>query len=267
VTHELRGALVGVFARVEALREGIVDDEPAVLRALDGDVRRLHRLVDDVDRLAEAQRPGLLVSKRPIELDEIVTACVARYADRCAVRSIALRERVARARVEGDPERLAQVVDNLLSNALRYTGAGGRIGVTLATRGDDAVIEVSDTGIGIAPEHLGRIFDRFWRGPEARAVAAGGSGVGLAVVADLVRAHDGRVDVTSRPGRGTTFSVVLPSSERPPVPTPAHASAPAPAHRRVPAPVPVRWPAPVPDLWHGRVDVGPSPRPDVPAAR
>src|SRR6185436_9826527 len=106
VTHELRGALVCVFARVEALREGLVDDEHAVLHALDGDVRRLHRLVDDVDRLAEAQRPGLLVSKRPIDLDAIVHASVARYADRCAARSIELAERRSPTRVEGDPERL-----------------------------------------------------------------------------------------------------------------------------------------------------------------
>jgi two-component system sensor histidine kinase BaeS len=228
VTHELRGALVGVFARVEALRAGLVDDEPAALAQLDGDVRRLHLLVDDVDRLAEAQRPALLVSKRPIDLDEIVVACVARYADRCAARSVALRERVSRVRVDGDPERLAQVVDNLLSNARRYTADGGRVAVTLAARGDDAVIEVSDTGIGIAPEDVGRIFDRFWRAPEARALVAGGSGVGLALVADLVRAHDGRVEVSSRPGRGTTFSILLPLSERLP--------AVARVHRRVPAP-------------------------------
>ena len=259
VTHELRGALVGVFARVEALRGGRVDDEPAALAQLDGDVRRLHRLVDDVDRLAEAQRPALLVSKRPIDLDAIVLASVARYADRGAALSIAIRERVSRARVEGDPERLAQVVDNLLSNALRYTGEGGRVTVTLATRGDDAVIEVADTGIGIAADHLGRIFDRFWRAPEARAVAAGGSGVGLAVVADLVRAHDGRVDVASRPGRGTTFTVVLPLSES--------AAGAAPMHRRAPAPAPARWSPPVPELWPRHADVAAGPRPDTPAAR
>src|SRR4051794_10784334 len=256
VTHELRSALVGVFARVEPLRAGRVDDEPTVLSALDGDVRRLHRLVDDVDRLAEAQRPGLLVSKRPIDLDEIVGACVARYADRCATLSVALCQRVSRVRLEGDPERLAQVVDNLLSNALRYTGEGGRITVTLKARGGDAVIEVADTGMGIAPEDLGRIFDRFWRAPEARAVVAGGSGVGLALVADLVRAHDGRVDVSSRPGGGTTFSVVLPGT--------AHAIADAPVHRRAAAPAPARWPAP--DVWARRGDaVGASPRPDAPA--
>jgi two-component system sensor histidine kinase BaeS len=228
VTHELRGALVGVVARVETLRIGIADDPSAVLGQIDGDVRRLNRLVDDVDRLAEAQRPALLVRKRPIALDEIVAAGTARYADRCAANAIALTSRVARARVEGDPERLGQVVDNLLSNALRYTDPGGRIAVSLRVAGDEAVVDVTDSGIGIPPEQTARIFDRFWRAPEARARAGQGSGVGLALVADLVAAHDGRVEVESRPGCGSTFSVRLPLAEPAPVP------APAPARRRAP---------------------------------
>ena len=210
VTHELRGALVGVVARVEMLRVGIADDPPAVLSQIDGDVRRLHRLVDDVDRLAEAQRPALLVQKRRVALDAIVATVAGRYADRFAARSIQLTTRLGGAQVEGDPERLGQVVDNLLSNALRYTDPGGRIAVTLRPVGDEAVLAVADWGIGIAPEHVARLFDRFWRAPEARARAAQGSGVGLALVADLVAPHDGRVAVASRPGRGSTFSVRLP---------------------------------------------------------
>jgi two-component system, OmpR family, sensor histidine kinase BaeS len=237
VTHELRGALVGVFARVEALREGFAEDERDTLVRIDGDLRRLHRHVDDVDRLAEAERPGLLVRKRAIELQEIVAASVARYADRCAAREIALDARLARAGVEGDPERLAQVVDNLLSNALRYTPDGGRIAVTLAPRGAEAVVEVADTGIGIEPQDVARIFDRFWRGREAQALATGGSGVGLALVAALVRAHDGAVDVVSRPGRGSTFAVRLPLSVRSVAPAPTSASASPPA----PTVLPERW--------------------------
>jgi two-component system sensor histidine kinase BaeS len=236
VTHELRGALVGVFARVEGLREGFVDDEATTLRHIDGDLRRLHRLVDDVDRFAEAQRPALLVSKRPIDLGEIVLASIARYVDRCAARSITVSERVATACVEGDPERLAQVVDNLLSNALRYTPAGGHIAVRLSARSGHAVLEVSDTGIGIAPEHVGRIFDRFWRGPDARALASEGTGVGLALVADLVRAHDGCVDVASVPGSGSTFAVRIPVADRPV----ADVTAP-PHHAPAAVAVPDRW--------------------------
>jgi two-component system, OmpR family, sensor histidine kinase BaeS len=213
VTHELRGALVGVVARVEALRTGIADDPPAMLAQIDGDVSRLHRLVDDVGSLSEAQRPALLVRRRPIALDEIVAACAERYADRCAALSIALTQRLAPVRVDGDPERLGQVVDNLLSNALRYTDSGGRIAVTLRVAGGEAAIDVADSGIGIAPEYLARIFDRFWRAPEARARASQGSGVGLALVAALVAVHDGQVEVASRPGCGSTFTVRLPLSE------------------------------------------------------
>jgi two-component system sensor histidine kinase BaeS len=245
VTHELRGALVGIVARVELVRTGLADDSPAMLGQIDGDVRRLNRLVDDVDRLAEAQRPGLLVRKRPIALDEIVTVCAARYADRCVAQSIALTRRVSGARVEGDPERLGQVVDNLLSNALRYTDPGGRIAVTLRVDGDEAAIDVADSGIGLPPEHLARIFDRFWRAPEARARVGQGSGVGLALVADLVAAHDGRVEVSSRPGCGSTFTVRLPLCARPPgaaparrrgIPAPGVPTAAAGAHR-APAPL------------------------------
>ena len=148
--------------------------------------------------------------KRPIDLDTIVLACVAGYADRCRALSIELAHDVAPARVVGDPERLAQVVDNLLSNALRYTDAGGQVEVSLAVRDGEAVVEVADSGIGIEPGQLERIFDRFWRSPEARARTADGSGVGLALVSDLVRVHDGRVAVASEPGRGTRLSVALP---------------------------------------------------------
>jgi signal transduction histidine kinase len=231
VTHELRGALVGVFSRVEALRHGLVDDEQIALAQIQGDAHRVRRLVDDVDRFAEAQRPGLLVHKRAIDLDGIVHACVAGYADRFRACSISLTHRIAGARVVGDPERLAQVVDNLLSNALRYTDAGGEVAVTLETRGHEAVIAVCDSGIGIGPEHRERIFDRFWRSPEARARVTDGSGVGLALLSELVRAHDGRVAVDSEPGRGTTFSVFLPLGPAPVAVAP----------RRAATGVPDRW--------------------------
>jgi two-component system, OmpR family, sensor histidine kinase BaeS len=211
VKHELRGALVGVVSRVEALRHGMLDDEQIALAQIQGDALRVRRLVDDVDRLTEAQRPGLLVQRREIDLDVIIETCVAGYADRCRALSIELTDDIAPVRVSGDPGRLAQVVDNLLSNALRYTDPGGHIAVALHARDGEAVIEVADSGIGIAPEQIGRVFDRFWRSPEARERSSEGSGVGLALLADLVRVHDGRVAVASEPGRGTTFSVFLPS--------------------------------------------------------
>jgi anti-sigma regulatory factor (Ser/Thr protein kinase) len=138
---------------------------------------------------------------------------VAGIAEQFRARSISLTHAVAPVRVAGDPERLAQVLDNLLSNALRYTDPGGRVLVSLSARDGEATIDVADSGIGIAPEYLGRVFDRFWRAPGARARAAEGSGVGLALVSELVRAHGGTVEVSSRPGNGTSFQVRLPLVE------------------------------------------------------
>ena len=215
VSHELRGALVGVFTRVDALQEGLVDDERATFAQLERDARRLRRLVHDVHRLTEAQRPALFLEKGPLALDDLVRERVSAHAEQFRARSIALTHTVAPARVVGDPERLGQAVDNLLSNALRYTDPGGRVTVTLDARGSEATITVADTGVGIAPEYLGRVFDRFWRAPGARARAAEGSGVGLAVVSELIRGHGGTVEVSSRPGDGTSFQVRLPLADEP----------------------------------------------------
>jgi two-component system sensor histidine kinase BaeS len=215
VSHELCGALVGVFTRIDALQEGLVDDERTTFIQLERDARRLRRLVHDVHRLTEAQRPALFLEKAPLALDDVVRERVSAHAEQFRARSISLTHAVAPARVVGDPERLGQALDNLLSNALRYTDAGGRVAVSLDARGGEATITVADTGVGIAPEHLGRVFDRFWRAPGARARAAEGSGVGLALVSELVRAHGGTVEVSSRPGHGTSFQVRLPLADEP----------------------------------------------------
>ncbi|MDX6723245.1 MAG: two-component system, OmpR family, sensor histidine kinase BaeS [Solirubrobacteraceae bacterium] len=209
VTHELRSALVGVVARIETLQDGVADDPAAVLRRMQGDVRRVHRLVDDVDLLVDAQQPSLLVDRQPLALDEVVRAAVERSEHECAARGIRLTASVAPVQVAGDTARLAQVVDNLLSNAVRYTDPGGRVAVRVRGRGDAAVIEVADSGIGIAPDHVPRVFDRFWRAGAAAERAPDGSGVGLAVVAEIVAAHGGSVRVDSRPAAGTTFTVLL----------------------------------------------------------
>jgi len=112
--------------------------------------------------------------------------------------------------VRADVDRLGQVVSNLLSNALRHTRRGGRVDLRVRRANGWAVLEVADTGVGIAPEDLKHVFKRFWRGEKSRSRATGGAGIGLAIVHELVRAHDGRIDVESRPGVGSTFRVSLP---------------------------------------------------------
>ena len=110
-----------------------------------------------------------------------------------------------------DPQRFRHVIENLLSNALRYTPAGGEVSVEVAERDGEAVLVVADSGVGIPGDDLPHIFERFWRGEQSRARHTGGAGIGLAIVRELVRAHDGRIDVESKPGEGSRFRVSLPT--------------------------------------------------------
>jgi signal transduction histidine kinase len=217
VTHELRGALVGVVARIEALQDGVGGDPRLVLARMEGDARRVHRLVDDVELLAAAQRPSLLLERQPIDLADVARAAVDRHDAPFRARSIRLTSHLSWVPVDGDAARLSQVLDNLLSNACRYTDPGGRVDVRVSRRGGMAAIDVADSGIGIAPRHLPHVFDRFWRAATAAERSPEGSGVGLAVVSEIVVAHGGRAEVTSTSDRGSTFTVLLPlSSHRAP---------------------------------------------------
>jgi two-component system, OmpR family, sensor histidine kinase BaeS len=172
---------------------------------------RLARLIEDVSQLAEAEKPELLVEKTRVDVGAVVRHRATAHADFFRAKGIAFERDVEPVAVHADASRLEQIVDNLLSNALRYTDAGGTVRLRAGQRGQHAVLEVSDTGIGIVPDELPRIFDRFWRSDRSRSRATGGSGIGLAVVRELVEAHGGEVDVESAPGRGTLFRVTLPA--------------------------------------------------------
>jgi two-component system sensor histidine kinase BaeS len=212
VAHELRTPLAGIVSRIEAAQDGVLADDVANLEAMHTEALRLTRLVADLGRLAEAQRPGLTLRKEMLDLRELVHERARVYADYLQAKDIALEERLTEASAYGDRGRIAQIVDNLLSNALRYTDAGGTVTVGLAQHDGEAVLEVGDTGIGIKGADLPYVFERFWRGEPSRARRTGGAGIGLAIVRELVRAHDGRIDVESKPGKGSRFRVTLPAT-------------------------------------------------------
>jgi signal transduction histidine kinase len=212
VAHELRTPLSGIVSRVEAAQDGVLEDAQN-LAAIHDEALRLSRLVDDLGKLAQAEQPGLLLQKQAVDLTALVAARVLAQQDFFAAKNIRLEERLAPAQAYGDPQRIDQIVENLLSNALRYTESGGTVRVAVAQRNTEARIEVSDDGIGIAGEELPYIFERFWRSERSRARKSGGAGIGLAIVRELVRAHDGRIDVHSKPGEGTRFTVTLPARE------------------------------------------------------
>jgi signal transduction histidine kinase len=211
LAHELRTPMAGLRGRIEAVQDGLLPDVPAALAAMHGDVLRLGRLMTDFERLAEAQQPGLMLDKHRVDLAELATSRAGAFQEAFRSRGIGFLVDAEPVPVLGDAERLGQVIDNLLSNALRYTDDGGRVILRVLEDRGEAMIEVADTGIGIAEADLPRIFDRFWRGDKSRSRATGGSGLGLALVHELVRAHDGRVEVESIPERGSRFRIHLPT--------------------------------------------------------
>jgi two-component system sensor histidine kinase BaeS len=211
LAHELRTPVSGLLSRIEAAQDGVLRDREANLEAMHAEVVRLKRLLDDLDKLAAAERPGLLLEKRPVDLAAVAASEAEQMAASFAEKGVDLESALAPARIAGDPDRLAQIVANLLSNALRYTEAGGRVCLRVTAKDHrEAVLQVSDTGIGIDAEDLQQIFKRFWRADKSRSRATGGTGIGLAIVRELVNAHDGRIEVESHPDHGSRFSVSFP---------------------------------------------------------
>ncbi len=210
VAHEVRTPLAILRGTTEGLVDGVLEPDAETLRSLHEEVLRLTGLVGDLDTLAAADAAALRLDLRPVDLAEVAGAAVALARGAAADADLELETALVPAEAEGDPERLRQVVVNLLSNALRHTSAGGTITVRTSVEGEAALLEVLDTGPGIAAEDLPHLFERFFRGsgPES----GSGSGIGLAVAAELVAAHGGTIDAANRPQGGAVFTVRLPAA-------------------------------------------------------
>ena len=213
LAHELRTPVNSLLSRIEAAQDGVLDG-PENLGAMHTEAVRLTRLLDDLARLADAERPGLLLDKRPVDLAEAARAAADSLAPRFAASGVAFVVELEPVLVAADRNRLEQIATNLLSNAFRYTESG-EVRLRVRRDGAEAVLEVVDTGVGIPPDDLRHIFTRFWRGDRSRSRATGGAGIGLAIVRELVRAHDGRIDVDSTPGEGSRFRVALAAVDAP----------------------------------------------------
>lgn len=212
IAHELGTPLAVLQANVEGMLDGVIEQSSERLASLHAQIQLLTRLVRDLRDLSLAQEGRLPLDRRPFDLAGLIEESVA------LARPMAEEKRVALAvgapgprHVVADRDRIAQVLQNLLANALRYTEAGGRVAVALRAEGAETVVEITDSGPGIAEEELARIFERFHRVDRSRTRATGGAGLGLAIVKHLVEAHGGRVWVRSRPGEGSTFGFALPS--------------------------------------------------------
>jgi signal transduction histidine kinase len=214
VAHELRTPLTNLRCQVEAMEDGLAAIGPPAIRSLHDEVLLLVRLVDDLQVLALADAGELRLEPRRVELAPFLEQVVRAARPAFDVARLELRTDLAAATpaVLADEGRLGQVLRNLLENARAHTPAGGI--VTIDARGAHGQVEiaVADTGPGIAPALLPRVFERGARGADSRSRANGGSGLGLAIVRSLVEAHGGRVDVQSAPGRGARFVLTLPAA-------------------------------------------------------
>jgi len=214
IAHDLRTPLTVLSGYLEALRDGDLPPSRERFEMMYVEARHLGRLVEDLRTLSLADAGELPLHReriRSADLLERVADAFARRADEVGV-TLTVDAGPSAPDIQGDADRLAQVLGNLIGNALRYTSRGGRIVLVADRRGDSAVLEVRDTGRGIPADVLPRIFERFYRGDLSRQRSDGESGLGLAIARSVVEAHGGTIGVESREGEGTTFTVVLPSA-------------------------------------------------------
>jgi signal transduction histidine kinase len=212
ISHELRTPLTVIQGDLQAILDGVYPLEMAQVASLYDETRLLTRLVDDLHDLALADAGQLRLERGPLDLAGLAQAAVSQFAPMAEAAGVRLALAAAGARqVVGDRDRLAQVLRNLLSNALRHTPAGGQVTVRVGGAGLVAQIQVADSGAGIAAEDLPHVFDRFFRGEKDRRRQSGGAGLGLAIARQLILAHGGQISVISPPGEGTTFTITLPA--------------------------------------------------------
>ncbi|WP_250007891.1 cell wall metabolism sensor histidine kinase WalK [Actinoplanes sp. M2I2] len=210
IAHELGSPLTNIRAWLQAARDGVTEPGPELLDLLADEAELLEHVIDDLRDLAAADAGRLRLHPELVYVDELLGQVVAAYGSRADGVTIAV-ETTGDPEVMLDPSRIRQAVGNLLSNAVRHSPPGATLTVRSRLDGDDLVIEVADTGTGIAEHDLPHVFDRFWRADKSRNRNTGGSGLGLAIVRKLAEAHGGTATVTSRFGHGSTFTIRLPT--------------------------------------------------------
>lgn len=220
VAHELRTPLHIIQGNLEGVLDGVYQPTKEHIEATLEETRLLARLVDDLRTLSLAESGQLPLVHELVAVPDLLADVATSFSGQAEAAGVTLQVRaettypVQQLTVLGDGGRLDQVLSNLVANALRHTPSDGEITLQARPVGQQVEITVNDTGEGIAAEDLPFIFDRFWRGDRARTHASGGgSGLGLSIANQLIKAHGGTIQVTSEPGKGTTFTILLPGAE------------------------------------------------------
>lgn len=208
LAHELRTPVAVLQAGHEALLDGVADPTSAELASLRDEVLRLARMVDALQTLSAADAAAMQLSRRRCDLAEVAAAAADSLAARFEAADTVLERELAGVDVLADARWLHHLVTNLLTNALKFSPAGGRVIIGVRPVGNDAVLQVTDFGVGIPAADMPHIFDRFWRGSHASETS--GSGIGLAIASELASAHGGELTATSQLGQGTKMTLRLP---------------------------------------------------------
>lgn len=212
VAHELRTPLSNVRGYLEALKDGVIQPTPELIASLHEEALLLNRLVDDLQELSQAEAGQLSLVRQPVSLQPLVEKSVYLAEPNALAKGVTIRVDIPADLpcIDADAERISQVLGNLLTNAITGTPPGGQVEIRAKRVDSQVQVSVCDTGVGIDPEHLPYVFERFYRADRSRTRATGGAGLGLAIVKQLVEAHGGRVGITSQVGAGTTVSFTTP---------------------------------------------------------
>ena len=212
VSHELKTPLQGIIGSAELIENGMVkpEDLPRFVGHIHAEVARLVTLIDDIIRLSQLDE-GDAMPTEPVDLLAVSQEAAENLHDVAAARDVMVSVTGQPAVLPGVRRLIYEIVYNLCDNAIKYNRDGGRVDVTVAADAGGSSITVADTGIGIAPEHQGRVFERFYRVDKSHSKASGGTGLGLSIVKHAVQYHHGRIELESTPGTGTTIRVVFPN--------------------------------------------------------
>ena len=214
VSHELKTPLQGIIGSAELIENGLVkqEDLPRFVGHIRREAQRLVALIGDIIRLSQLDEGDPLPWER-VDVSALCRDIAADLRDKAEKSQVSLTVEGPEIPVEGVRRLLYETVYNLCDNAIQYNVPGGSVRVTVTDRGDSAAISVADTGIGIAPEHQSRVFERFYRVDKSHSKASGGTGLGLSIVKHAVAYHHGTLDLESQPGKGTTIIVAIPKKK------------------------------------------------------
>ena len=213
VSHELKTPLQGIIGSAELIENGMVkpDDLPRFVGHIHAEAARLVTLIDDIIRLSQLDE-GDAMPTEPVDLLAVSQEAAENLHDAAAARDVTLSVTGQPVVMPGVRRLIYEIVYNLCDNAIKYNVDGGRVDIAVASGTDGSSITVADTGIGIAPEHQSRVFERFYRVDKSHSKASGGTGLGLSIVKHAVQYHHGRIELESTPGAGTTIRVVFPNA-------------------------------------------------------